>query len=198
MSTRIIHILIAFAASTSWGCGVHASPPPEQKTVRTEPRVLIAFNESVDAFRAVDDRVMGGVSRSGMKPSASGHAVFTGNLSLEQNGGFASVRSSGITLDVSDAEVLVLRVRGDGKRYKLRLHDDGRFDGVSFQSVFETKAGEWIEVELPLDGFRAVWRGRDVPGAAPLDRAEIVRVGLMISDKQVGEFALELDWLASR
>ena len=92
----------------------------------------------------------------------------------------------------------MLRARGDGKRYKLRLHDDGRLDGVSFQSVFETKAGEWIEVELPLDGFRPVWRGRDVPDAPPLDRSAIVAVGLMISDKQAGEFALELDWLASR
>ncbi len=197
MDTRTLIAAVAVLAALV-GCGAPTPQTPEPEPVRTEPEVLITFSESVDAFRPIDDRVMGGVSRSAMRPSEGGYAVFAGDLSIEQNGGFASVRSRGIALDLSGADALVLRVRGDGKRYKLRLHDDGRFDGVSFQSVFETKAGEWTEVEFPLDGFQAVWRGRAVPGAPPLDRSKITMVGLMISDKQVGRFALELDWLASK
>jgi monofunctional biosynthetic peptidoglycan transglycosylase len=166
--------------------------------MRDELRTLITFGDAVDAFRPIDDRVMGGVSRSAVEPSEGGHAVFTGNLSLEQNGGFASVRSRGIALDLSEATTLVLRARGDGKRYTLRLRDDRGSDDVSFRSAFETRPGEWVEVELPLDGFRATWRGRAVPDAPPLDRAHVVAVGLMISDGQAGEFELELDWLAAR
>ncbi|MEM1350525.1 MAG: CIA30 family protein [Myxococcota bacterium] len=196
MNPRVALIILALLVASSCGCSTRASSPLEAQPVRTNPKALIAFAESVDAFHPVDDRVMGGVSRSAMRRSDSGHALFTGTLSLEHNGGFASVRSCGVELDLSEEDALILRVRGDGKRYKLRLHDD-RLDDVSFQSSFGTEAGVWIEVELPLDEFRPVWRGRAVPRAKPLDRSRVAMVGLMISDKQVGEFTLELDWLAA-
>ncbi len=195
-SLTALTILAAFAALT--GCSVRPSQTTEPVTVSNQQRVLISFGSSHESFRAVDDRVMGGVSRSGMGVSASGHGVFEGDMSLESNGGFASVRSRGLTLDLGEAGALALRVRGDGKRYKLRLHDDSQFDGVAYQVVFETQAGEWMELEFPIDAFRPVWRGRDVPGAAPLDRARVTSVGLMISDGQEGAFALEVDWLAAR
>ena len=50
--------------------------------------------QSVDAWRAIDDRVMGGVSHSGLRHERAGHAVFEGDVSLAQNGGFASVRQA--------------------------------------------------------------------------------------------------------
>ncbi|MFT6628407.1 MAG: NADH dehydrogenase [ubiquinone] 1 alpha subcomplex assembly factor 1 [Flavobacteriales bacterium] len=157
---------------------------------------LLEFGELADSFRPVDDRVMGGVSQSRMERAPDGHAVFRGRLSRENNGGFASIRASGLALDVSAMSTLVLRVRGDGRRYKLRLHDNNDFDRGAFQTEFETVADEWVELTLPLDGFRPVWRGRVVTGAAPLNRGRIVSLGLMISDGQEGEFELELDWLA--
>lgn len=159
---------------------------------------LIVFGERVDAFAPIDDRVMGGVSRSRMLRTAEGHGAFTGELSLENNGGFASVRATELTLDLADLTTLVLRVRGDGKRYKLRLHDDAQRDGVAFEAAFDTVVGEWQELALPLDTFRPVWRGRPVRGAPPLERGRVTMVGLMISDGQDGPFTLELDWLAGR
>lgn len=186
------------------GCSTVAGTPdlavqaPVSASAVAPVDALLVFGERADSFRAVDDRVMGGVSQSGMSVTRAGHALFSGNLSLENNGGFASVRASGLALDVSAHERLVLRVRGDGKRYKVRLHDDARFDGVAFEAVFDTVSGEWMEVELPLDGFRPVWRGRPVPSAPPLERRQVVMLGFMISGAQAGSFALELDWLAGR
>lgn len=49
---------------------------------------------AANAWHAIDDRVMGGISRSTMRHDPAGHAVFEGTVSLERNGGFASVRSS--------------------------------------------------------------------------------------------------------
>ena len=163
-----------------------------------EGEALLHFGPMASRFVAVDDRVMGGVSRSTMRQHDEGHAVFEGTLSLENNGGFASVRAAGLTLDMRGATTLVLRVRGDGRRYKLRLHDDTRFDGVAHQAVFETPAGEWAEIALPIESFVPVWRGRVVTNAAPLDRGRVTMVGVMVSDAQEGRFSLELDTLSLR
>ena len=166
--------------------------------VATTGEVLIEFGARAGAFRSVDDRVMGGISRSTLTTTADGFAVFRGNLSLENNGGFASVRGDGFALDLGAMTTLTLRLRGDGRSYKLRLHDDRQLDGVAFQSVFETVADEWVDVELPLNAFEPVWRGRLVRDATPLNRERVVMVGLMISDGQEGEFALEVDSLSGQ
>lgn len=46
------------------------------------------------AWRAIDDRVMGGLSRSCPRHDTRGHAAFEGDLALAQGGGFASVRAA--------------------------------------------------------------------------------------------------------
>ena len=159
------------------------------------PESLVDFAAGVDAWRAVDDVVMGGVSRSGLRATEAGTAVFEGELSLENNGGFASVRTLVPPTDLSSRKGLTVRVRGDGRRYRLRLRTDDRYDGIAYQAEFGTAAGEWEEITLPFAEFAPSFRGRRPPGAEPLDPSRIRQVGLMIADKQAGPFALELAWI---
>ena len=72
---------------------------------------------SVADWSPIDDRVMGGVSRSRLRHDAARHAVFEGLVSLDHNGGFASVRSRPLALGAPGAAWYVLEVRGDGKGY---------------------------------------------------------------------------------
>ena len=69
------------------------------------------------------------------------------------------------------------------------------FDGVQYQARFHPPRGEWAEVELPVARFVAVFRGRPVPGAGPLDPARIRQLGFMVSDRQAGPFELLLEWI---
>lgn len=135
---------------------------------------------------------MGGVSRSRLRHDATGHAVFEGIVSLESNGGFASVRSRPLDLGAAGAANYVLEVSGDGKHYKLGALVDDAFDGVSYQARFEAPIGRWSVVRLPLAEFQASFRGRGVPGAPPLDPARVRQLGLMIADRQAGAFVLRL------
>ena len=155
-------------------------------------RELFRFESaaSVAAWSAIDDAVMGGVSRSRLRHDPAGHAVFEGTVSLERNGGFASVRSRPLDLAAAGALAWLLEVRGDGKRYKLNLRTDDAFDGVNHQAAFEAPANAWTVVRLPLSAFRPSFRGRVVPGAPPLDPARVRQIGLMIADRQAGPFAL--------
>ncbi|MHB1374078.1 MAG: CIA30 family protein, partial [Thauera sp.] len=53
------------------------------------PETLFLFDrpEAVHAWSAIDDRVMGGVSRSALRFDPAGHAVFNGQVSPDNNGG---------------------------------------------------------------------------------------------------------------
>jgi monofunctional biosynthetic peptidoglycan transglycosylase len=150
--------------------------------------------DSADDWFVVNDGVMGGRSSSALNREG-GVAVFEGYLSLENNGGFASVRAPITDGALSGASRIVLRVRGDGKRYQLRLRPGRRFDGVAFAAGFETRAGEWIIVELPVEAFEPTYRGFRPRGVGALDPSRIGQVGIMLTDKQDGAFRLELEWI---
>ena len=135
---------------------------------------------------------MGGVSRSRLRFDPAGHALFEGEVSLAQGGGFASVRSQPGALGAPGASACVIEVFGDGKAYKLSLFTSDAFDGLSYQSPFRPEAGAWATIRLPLAEFRPSFRGRAVPGAPQLDPARLRQLGLTIAERQAGPFALAL------
>ena len=148
--------------------------------------------QAVDTWHAIDDRVMGGLSRSRVRHDPAGHAVFEGDVSLAQSGGFASVRSTPGDRGLAGAQACLIDVRGDPKAYKLSLRWDDGFDGVSYQAGFTPAGLTWQTLRLPLAEFRASFRGREVPGTRPLDPARIRQVGLTIAARQAGPFTLDI------
>ena len=174
---------------------VPAEAPAQERTVRT----LMSFDNGPQEARwvAVNDGVMGGRS-SGGPTVADGRLEFSGTLSLANNGGFSSVRSVGRNFDLSDASHIVLRVRGDGRRYQLRLATDARYRGmpISYGAEFDTTAGEWTEVRLPLAALRPTVRGSTLQGP-PLDPSNVGEIGLLSADKREGAFTLLVDWIAA-
>jgi monofunctional biosynthetic peptidoglycan transglycosylase len=155
---------------------------------------LFDFGPQEAAWRSIDDAVMGGVSSSRME-IVDGVAVFSGTVSLENNGGFASCRSAPRKHDLSAFGGVALRVRGDGKRYGLRLRTDAGFDGVNYQATLATQSGIWKEVFIPFDAFEPVYRGRRLREYPSLDPASIQTFGLIVAEKQAGPFRLEIDWI---
>ncbi len=158
---------------------------------------LLDFRDegATSVWRSVDDVVMGGQSHSALLPYAPGVASFAGVVSLEQGGGFASVRTEPQRWGTAHARAFVLRCRGDGHHYKFTARVDDGFDGVQYQARFAPPRGEWMEVELPVAGFVASFRGRHIADAGPLEPGRIRQLGLMISDKQAGSFELLLEWV---
>jgi len=166
----------------------------------TAPRrmVLLDFDDAADfaIWAPVNDVVMGGVSRSTISPEEPGTARFAGLVSLENSGGFASVRTAPRAWATAGAIAFALRVHGDGRTYKFTVRTDDGFDGILYQARFTPPAGEWYETRLPLDSFSATFRGRVVSGAPPLDAGRVRALGLMISDRQAGPFELLVDRIA--
>jgi NADH dehydrogenase [ubiquinone] 1 alpha subcomplex assembly factor 1 len=157
-------------------------------------RVLFDFTDpiAVSTWSAIDDRLMGGVSRSSLRHDPAGHAVFAGAVSLDRNGGFASVRSSSGDRGQPGAEACLIEVRGNNKQFKLSLLTGDGFDILCYQASFATAGSRWETLRLPLADFRASFRGREVSDAPALDPARIRQVGLMIAARQSGLFELHI------
>ena len=145
------------------------------------------------AWTAVNDNVMGGVSKGGPSFTEDGTMVFSGTLSLENRGGFSSVRTRPRRTDLSDYDHLVVRARGDGRTYWLTVNTNVRIPAGSYRVLMETKAGEWQTVRAPFSKFRAASFGRVLPAFLPLDRSKVESIGFLLADKKAGPFRLEVD-----
>jgi Complex I intermediate-associated protein 30 (CIA30) len=162
----------------------------------SEPKNLIDFQSPESGeWAVVNDGVMGGLSSSSVRRTDEGTGLFSGELSLENNGGFASVRCLVGLTDLSEFAGLAVRVRGDGRAYQLRLRGNDRFDGVAYRAFFETIDGEWVTARIPFEKFLPTFRGRILTDAPVLDLSQIAQVAFLIADKQPGSFALEIEFV---
>jgi len=160
--------------------------------------ILYGANDpQITAWQIVDDGVMGGLSKGNFKSDKkNGNLIFAGNLSLENNGGFSSIRSNSLLIDLSDFKGIRIKTRGDGRKYKIRLESDARYRlrTVSFQHEFTATKGEWSEVFIPFDKLKASWRGLQFP-KKKFNPKKIQKIGIIIADKKEGPFRMELDWI---
>lgn len=160
------------------------------------------------AWGAVDDVVMGGVSASKLVQTPTG-AVFTGNVSTANSGGFVSVRTRNFepALNLSGYDGLKLHLKGDGNRYKFFLRNASGWDTVAYSHAFDTVVGEWIEVMIPFASLVPVFRARVVPDAPSFDRSQTTSFQVMLSkfeyDRDLnprfhpGPFTLELGTISA-
>ncbi len=147
-------------------------------------------------WQIINDGVMGGLSQSTFRVDKdTGIANFSGYVSFENNGGFASVRTRPFAPTLDTAKGISLRIKGDGKRYSFRIRIDNNFDGISYQAKFDTKKDQWQEIEFSFSDFLPTFRGYTVRNAPALNPEQIRQLGFLISDKQEGKFELEIDWI---
>ena len=186
------HIWVSFAALLTVISNI---------TATAKENMITNFSEDgTDSlkWRITDDRVMGGRSQGKFEITNQGTMRFSGNLSLENNGGFSSVRSGGVSFDLSDSEGLALRVKGDGRKYQVRLGTEARYRSwdVSFSAGFQTKKDTWVNVRIPFSDFKAGFRGRSLDQVS-FDPSKIRRLGILLGDKKPGRFEVEIDSISA-
>ena len=151
--------------------------------------------DAAQGWRAVNDGVMGGVS-TGTVHITKEHALrFAGTLSLENNGGFASIWSAGRARDLRDFDGLHVRVRGDGRRYWSTMRTDFPIAAGSYRREFGTTPETWIEVFLPFAEYGASSYGQPVAGAPVMNRSHVAALGFLLADKKAGPFMLDVAWI---
>jgi monofunctional biosynthetic peptidoglycan transglycosylase len=161
------------------------------------PQTVFDFTgaDAAQEWQNVNDGVMGGVSDGQFQITDQKTLAFFGTLSLENNGGFASVRTKAKKLGLEKGDTVVAKVRGDGREYTLNLYLNKPVMAFSYRATVRAKKGEWIEVKVPLDTFEATSFGRAVKDAGPVAPQEVNALGFMVSDKKAGPFRLEIEWV---
>ncbi len=144
-------------------------------------------------WRIVNDGVMGGISESSLKITDAGHGQFSGHVSLENNGGFASVQLNTSIKLAEENTFIVLRVKGDGKNYEFRLKGDVS-QPESYVHQFKT-SGEWENIKLKISEFYPQFRGVKL-NSPNFHFKSIAQLSFLIANKQEEDFELLIDWIA--
>ncbi|GMN07287.1 CIA30 family protein [Croceitalea sp. MTPC5] len=160
-----------------------------------KPIVLFNFtrNSDLSNWKIANDIVMGGKSSSTISINDMGHGIFRGTVSLENNGGFASVRFQHKPFATQNHTIIKIILKGDGKRYQFRIKDTSGNDW-SYVNYFKTSK-TWETIEIPLESLYPNFRGRrlSVPN---FDKQEIASFGFLIGNKKAESFQLEIDTIS--
>lgn len=147
-------------------------------------------DSNMNQWRVVDDVVMGGRSQGTFQINAQGHGVFKGYVSLENNGGFSSIRYRNSFKLSPDYKTVAIRLKGDGKKYQFRIkHRTNQWESYIYN--FQT-TGDWEIIEIPLKEMYPSFRGRKLnKNNFNFDRIE--EMGFLISNKTNEQFKLIID-----
>lgn len=143
----------------------------------------------------VNDGVMGGLSESTVKITKNS-LLFKGTVSLKNNGGFASIRSSNQKFDFSNYTAIKIKFRSTGRDFALRLASSDLYYRPNYKHHFGSSTGEWEIVELKMSNFKEYRTGQVSGSIVSKEKLEnIIRIGIILSDKKEGPFEIEIDYI---
>jgi len=152
------------------------------------------FNKSstINNWQVVNDGVMGGRSSGSFNLDEDGHGVFKGEISLENNGGFSSVRYRFEEINTKQYSKILLSIKGDGKTYQFRIKERTT-DSHSYITSFQTSK-EWETISLNLVDLYPSFRGQKL-NKPNYEKAGIEGIAFLIANKKAEEFKLEIDYI---
>ena len=153
---------------------------------------LYQFNKKSkpEDWNIVDDIVMGGRSSGVIRINNDGYGVFSGNVSLENNGGFSSIKYRFNKKTLNKNSKINLKIKGDGKPYQFRLKSKSS-DKYSYISHFNTGV-DWEMIKIDVNSMYPSYRGKQLN--LPNDKINIFEeVSIFIGNKRNETFILEID-----
>lgn len=155
-------------------------------------KMIFDFNIGADIedWNVVDDVVMGGRSSSQFNLNSEGFGVFSGNISLENNGGFSSVQYQFNKTEVTKYTKIKIRLKGDGKDYQLRVKNNSS-NYFSYITTFST-TNKWQVVEIALKDMYPSFRGKRL-NTPNFSHEFIEQIAFLIGNKKNEDFQLIID-----
>lgn len=195
-------VVVACSALLVVACGSAGPSANADDTPEGAAVALVDLGDAgkVAAWTTLNDPVMGGMSTSDITFTDAG-LVFSGTVSLANNGGFASAQSPQdpeIGRRAAGATSLRVHARGDGKTYLLKVAIAGQ--PWSYIQRFSTEAAVQQTYDLPVASFEPVGMRLDPAPEAPptLDPSGIDQVAVYILDKQRGPFEITVSAIDAR
>ena len=163
------------------------------QTKGSDPLLIANFETPQTSlqWKTVNDGVMGGISKGDSYITEASQLLFKGDISLENNGGFSSIRTYGQSYNLKEYKGIEIRFKGDGRKYYFTSRVSNR-NMLAFWSPLDTEEDKWQTVRIPFSSFYATSFGRKIQGRK-LDISDITSFGIMLYDKNDGRFSLLID-----
>ncbi len=162
-------------------------PSSQQKT----NQILFTENSELTNWIIINDTVMGGRSQANVVLKDD-FLLFEGDLSLENNGGFASTRRQDSSMQWLADQLIQVTLTGDGRNYQFRLRTKQVQNDMAYVANFSTNANEFQTLTFAASDFTAQFRGQTVRDAPALSFANVAQLGFMLVDKTPGKFSLKV------
>ena len=150
----------------------------------------------VQEWIMISDNVMGGITASNLAYTDSS-MVLSGTISLENYGGFASVKTKFGRFDLSEYKGVRIRFKAVNQRFAFTLENSRNWTQPYLKGDFgSAKANTWTETTIYFKDFNEYQIGE--PTGGKLDPAQlkgIVRLGIITNEKKEGPFSLEVDYV---
>ena len=166
-------------------------------TTMTGLKFNFGTKHNTPSWRIVNDGVMGGLSSSQLKENENS-VLFNGNTSLENNGGFASMRTLFEKGSLSDCKTMTIRYKSNSinRTFGLSLKDSQRYYIPYYQHKFSPKTTDWEEITVNLKDFKHIRISQIIGNEMPLDYLkDVYNIALIVSDKKAGNFDIEIDYI---
>lgn len=191
ISSFLLALLLSMG-TTSAKPNTHSKNSMNAEQGECPMKLSMADNTEISQWRTVLDGVMGGRS-TGNRFAQDRHMTFKGSINTN-GGGFSSIRRSASRGDMEGAEGLKLRIKQDGRSYRLTFRTSAVFRGrsISYQRpIPQTPSGEWAEVTIPLSNFRTSIFGYEIP-APPFAANDVREIGVILADGIDGPFQIDI------
>jgi hypothetical protein len=153
---------------------------------------IVIFDKNLKAQKwyITNDNVMGGISNSTMEIDTNGSALFSGEVSTDNNGGFAMTRLP-LDLEIDNKKSkIILTIIGDDKQYQLRIKSK-KYQRYWYVQKFYAKRGAQ-EIVLSLKDFYPSFRGYQL-NKENFDGASIKELAILIGNKKNESFSLKIN-----
>ena len=142
----------------------------------------------------INDGVMGGLSK-GKAYMKENSLFFSGTISLENNGGFTSLRAPYERMDLSAFEYIEVRYKSTGRSCAISLDQSTRF-WLPNHKLRLPLSEDWAVLRIPLKELNEYRMGRKTGRRMTKDKASsVIRIGIITDSKEAGDFAFEIDYI---
>lgn len=158
---------------------------------------LFHFNSDCQfSSTIINDTLLGGKSKSCFEINSEHQAVFSGELSDAIKQCFTSVRLLKQNFSLEGFDGIMMKLIGDGRKYKCHLKSDAQHDDIEYEFEFIAKPNEWMLIKIPFNKFRPTYRGHHLHNIPSITSNSIRMISFSVDHyTQTGKFKLTIDWI---
>lgn len=142
----------------------------------------------------INDGVMGGLSQSNIEYTDNS-VIFSGKVSLENNGGFVSFRANWGEYDLTKYSGIIIRYKSSGQTFGLMIENRRRFYYPYYIAEVEPSK-DWKVLKILWSELTEYKIGKNT-GKKVTDEflKSAIRFGFINTSKYAGDFEFEIDYI---